>query len=101
MIAHVTLFSVYPKVSHGAFQTLFTNRRKIQDLCLLWLVATNHWSHRRERLGGRFMTRLAFTYTVVVSYLDLVPKCSLMLSVDYFNLTRVNLELDFPGGTVV
>ena len=47
------------------------------------------------------MTRLAFTYTVVVSYLDLVPKCSLMLSVDYFNLTRVNLELDFPGGTVV
>ena len=41
--------------------------------------------------GGRFMTRLGFTYTVVVSYLDLVPKCSLMLSVEYFNLTRVNL----------
>ena len=67
-------FLCIPSVSHGDFQTLFTNRRKIQDLYLLWLVATNHGSHGRERLRGRFMTRLGFMYTVVVSYLDLVLK---------------------------
>lgn len=38
VIAYVTLFSMYPNISPGEFQILFTKRMKIQSLYLLWYL---------------------------------------------------------------
>ena len=51
VIACVTLFSMYPKLSYGESQMLYTNRMNIRVLYLLWWVLQVTGAAEERHLG--------------------------------------------------